>query len=199
MSLVRSPHASLPYTYGLRTDSGGCIFSGELAPDPLNASALRGEVRTNVVYPCCALASAMSWPRHCTPDCKDVPGQSWDAPHEILRTSNHPSLQGCPRTVLGCPSWDPLDIMSPQLARMSKDSTGMSHMGSSGHQVNPACKDVPGQSWDVPHGILRTSSHPSLQCKDVPGQSWDVPHEILRTSSHPSLQGCARTVLGCPS
>ena len=107
-----------------------------------------------------------------TPACKDVPGQSWDAPHEILRTSSHPSLQGRPRTVLGCPSWDPLDIMSPQLARMSKDSTGMSHMGSSGHQVNPACKDVPGQSWDVPHGILQTSNHPSLQ-------------------------GCPRTVLGC--
>ena len=93
--------------------------------------------------------------------CRGITGLSWDVPVGILWTLSHLSLPGCAKTVLGCPSWDPPDIKSPQLARMSKDSTGMSHMGSSGHQVTPACKDVPGQSWDVPHGILRTSNHPS--------------------------------------
>ena len=67
-------------------------------------------------------------------------------------------------------------------------------MGLSGHQVTSSWKDVPGQSWDIPHGIIQTSSHFSW---DVPGQSWDVPHRIRQTSCHPSLQGCPRTVLGC--
>ena len=140
-----------------------------------------------------------------TPACKDVPGQSWDVTNGILRTSSHPSLQGCPRTVLGCPSWDPPDIKSPQLermsqdspgmslldikscqlARMSQDSTGMSLMGPSGHQVTPASKDVPGQS------LMGSSGH------QITPASKDVPHGILR--SHPSLQGCPRTVLGYPS
>ena len=95
----------------------------------------------------CPGMSLMGSSRHqITPANKDVPGQSWDVPHGILRTSSHPSLQGCPRTALGYPSWDPLDIKSPQLARMPQDSPGMSFMGSSGHQVTPACKDVPGKS-----------------------------------------------------
>ena len=44
---------------------GAVKFQGENAPDRLNASALHTEVCTNVVCPCCALASAMSWLRHC--------------------------------------------------------------------------------------------------------------------------------------
>ena len=103
---------------------------------------------------------------------REVPGQSWDVHHGIVRTSIYFTLEECPRTVLGCPSWDCPDIKLLHLGRMSQDSPGMSLMGLSGHQVTSA--------W-----------------KDVPGHSWDVPHRILRTSCHPSLQGCPRTVLGC--
>ena len=55
-------------------------------------------------------------------------------------------LHGCPRTVMGCPLWD---------------------------QLTPILRDVPGLSWDLLCGILRTPSHTNLQ-------------------GHP------RTVLGCP-
>ena len=106
-------------------------------------------------------------------------------------------MQGCPRTVLSCPSWDPLDIKSPQLARMSHDSPGMSLMGSFGDQVTPACKGVPGKSWDVPHGVCWTSSHTSLQ--GCPRVFLDIPLSILQRSSYHNLQACPRTVLGCPS
>ena len=62
---------------------------------------------------------------------KDVPGQSWDVPYGdvpygVVRTSSYFTLEGCPRTVLGCPSWDCPDIMSSQIARMSQNSPGMS-------------------------------------------------------------------------
>ena len=51
--------------YGLTTGLGGCKISWESMPQPsLNAYTLRAEFRTNVVCPCCALASAMSWLRH---------------------------------------------------------------------------------------------------------------------------------------
>ena len=86
----------------------------------------------------------------------------------------------------------------------------MSHVGSSRHQVTPVLGDVPGLSWDVPCGILRTPSHTSLGgrprtdlgCpmwdppdtnqvipifRDVPGLSWDVPCGILRTLSDHTL------------
>ena len=76
--LVRSPYVrvsrilnKVTYTalqYGLRTDLGGCqiskIFWKSMPQTPLNTSALRAEFRRNVVCPCCALASAMSWLRH---------------------------------------------------------------------------------------------------------------------------------------
>ena len=79
-----------------------------------------------------------------TPIFKDVPGLSWDVPCRTLRTKSHTNLQGRPRTVLGlgCPLRDLLDTKSHQ-------SSGMSLMGSSGHQVTPIYRDIPGQSWDV--------------------------------------------------
>ena len=56
--------------YGLRAELGGCkipkFFWGGCPQTPLKASALCAEVRTNVVCPCCALATAMSWLRHWT-------------------------------------------------------------------------------------------------------------------------------------
>ena len=60
-----SPYANLLYKYtalryGLRTVLGGCNILGNHSPDLPNTSAL------GVVCPCCALASAMSWLRHCT-------------------------------------------------------------------------------------------------------------------------------------
>ena len=71
-SLIRSSYASFAVSdlhfatvYGLRTDLGGCkIPGGRMPPDPpISFCTLRG-VRTNVVCPCCALATAMSWLRH---------------------------------------------------------------------------------------------------------------------------------------
>ena len=129
------------------------------------------------------------------PILRDVPGQSWDVPHGIVQTSSYLSLEGCPRTVLGCPSWDCPDITSLQLGRMSQESSGMSFMGSSGHQLRLACRDVPGQSQISLIQASRDQVTPTW--KDVPGQSWDVPRGILWTSCHPSLQGYPRTVLGC--
>ena len=100
-------------------------------------------------------------------------------------------------TVLGCPSWDPSEIKSPQLARASQESPGMSLMESAGHQVTLACRDVPGYSWTSL--LVSSRDQVTTTCKHVPGQSLDVPHGILQRSSHPSLQACPRTVLGCPS
>ena len=60
---------------------------------------------------------------------KDVPRLSWDVPHGILRTPSHTSLQGCPRTILGRPSWDPPDTKSHLYTGMSKDCPGTSLMG----------------------------------------------------------------------
>ena len=114
---------------------------------------------------------------------------SWDCP-DI-------KLEGCPRTVLGCPSWDCPDIKLLQLGRMSQDSPGMSLMGSSGHQLRLACSDVPGQSQISLLYKPPEIKSPQLGRMSMQGQSWDVPHGILRTSCHPSLQGCPRTVLGC--
>ena len=70
-------------------------------------------------------------------------------------------------------------------------------MGSSGHQVTLAYRDVPGLSWDVPHGILRTPSHTCIQgCpRTVLGRLlWDPPD----TKSHQYLgmsQDCPRMSL----
>ena len=48
---------------------GGCkilkLSGGGCPQTPRKASALCAEVRTNVVCPCCALALAVSWLRHC--------------------------------------------------------------------------------------------------------------------------------------
>ena len=136
-------------------------------------------------------------------------------PHGILRTSSQPQFAGCPRTVLGCPTWDPPDIQSTPVCRdvpgrpswdspdiqstpvcrMSQDCPRTSLMGSSGHPVNPSLQDVPGLSQDCPRTSLVGSSrhpvNPSLQ--DV---SQDVPHGILRVSSQPQFAGCPRNVLG---
>ena len=59
------------------------------------------------------------------------------------------------------------------LAQVSQDCPGISLVGSSGHQVTPIFRDIPGLSWNIPCGIL-----------------W--------TPSHTNLQGHPRTVLGCP-
>ena len=104
---------------------------------------------------------------------RDVPGLSWNVPCGILRTPRHTNLQGRPRTVLGCPMWDPPDTKSHQSSETSQDCPGLSHVGSSGHQVISTLRDVPGLSLDVPCGILRTPSHINIE-------------------------GCPRTVLGCP-
>ena len=46
----------------------------------------------------------------------------------------------------------------------------------------------------------RPSRHQvTLAYREVPGLSWDVPHGIFRTPSHICIQGCARTVMVCPS
>ena len=86
----------------------------------------------------------------------------------------------------------------------------MSHVGSSGHHVTPILRDVPGLSWNVPCGILRTPCHTNIEgrprtdlgCsmwdppdtnqvipifRDVPRLSWDVPWGILRTLSDLTL------------
>jgi len=107
-------------------------------------------------------------------------------------------MTSSPRTVLGCPTWDPPDIQSTLVCRMSQDCPRTSLTGSSGQQVTPVCRDVPGLSWDVPHGILRTSSQPQFarMSQDCPGTSH------MGSSGHPvnpSLQGCPRTVPGRPS
>ena len=82
-----------------------------------------------------------SWDAPCgilqTPILRGVPGLSWDVPCGILRTPSHTNLQRCPRTVLGCPLWDPPDTKSHQSSEVSQDCPGMSLVGSSGHQVTP--------------------------------------------------------------
>ena len=77
-SLIRSPYASLPYMwhtlhYDMVSEPTWEVikfetFSRRACPGSPNASALHTEFRTNVVCPCCALASAMSWLRHCGED-----------------------------------------------------------------------------------------------------------------------------------
>ena len=69
----------------------------------------------------------------------------------------------------------------------------MSLMGSSRHQVTLAYRDIPGLSWDVPSGILRTPSHTSLGLsQDCPGTS------LLGLSGHQVIPGGPRTILECP-
>ena len=101
----------------------------------------------------------------------DIPGVSWNIPHGI-RIPTYTNLQGCPRTVLRCPSWD---ITSPQLTGMSQDSPVMLLMGSSRYLSYVSLQDV--LSWDM-HlcGILRTPATGMFQdChRDVPGPSWDM-------------------------
>ena len=128
----------------------------------------------------------------------DVPGLSWDVPWGILRTqmtslpdgtsrdcpetslggsSGHQwqvYLMWCPRTVLGRPLGDPPDT--------NDKSTWW---------------DVPGLSWDVPWGILRTpmTSLPDGTFQDCPGTS------LGGSSGHQwqvYLMGCSRTVMGRP-
>ena len=96
----------------------------------------------------------------------------------------------------------------------------MSHVGSSGQKVTPACRDMPGLSWDVPHGIFQmqvalaagtsqnclgaslmgSSRHQvTLACRDVPGLSWDVPCGILRTPAYWDVPGVSGTgFIPCP-
>ena len=119
-------------------------------------------------------------------------GMSQDCPR--LRTSSQHQFAGCPRTVPGHPSWDPPDIQSTPVCRMSQDCPRTSLMGSSGHPVNPSLQDVPGLSQDIPHGILRICSQPQFAgCpRNVPGcPSWD-PLDIK------SPKDTCRTVQGCP-
>ena len=76
-------------------------------------------------------------------------------------------------------------------------------MGSSGHQVTPAFRDVPKLSWDVPCGILWTPS----KLQGCAGLSWDIPLGFLDTKSpqprHSIWSGLfwishyVQTVLGC--
>ena len=117
--------------------------------------------------------------------------------------------------------WDPLDTKSHESSGTSQDCPGMSLVGSSGHQVTPIFKDVPGLSWDVPCRTLWTKSHTNLQGRprtvlglgcplqdlldtkshQSSGMSQDSPGvSLMGSSGHPSLtnlQRHPRTVLGC--
>jgi len=76
---------------------------------------------------------------------RDILRQSWDIPHGTLWTSSQPQRAGCPRTVLGHPSWDPPDSKSPQFIGMSQDCPRTSLLGQ--------CGDSPqltGMSQDYP-------------------------------------------------
>ena len=84
-----------------------------------------------------AISGRMTFHRY-----QDVPGLSQDVPHGILQTSSQPLFAGCPRTVPGRPSWDPPDIQSTPVCRMSQDYPRTSRMGSS--LANPLCPDSPG-------------------------------------------------------
>ena len=84
-----------------------------------------------------AISGRMTFHRY-----QDVPGLSQDVPHGIFRTSSQPLFAGCPRTVPGRPSWDPPDIQSTPVCRMSQDYPRTSRLGSS--LANPLCLDSPG-------------------------------------------------------
>ena len=148
----------------------------------------------------------------------DVPGLSWDVPCGILRTPSRTN-QELPKTVLGCPMWDPPDTKSHQSSGTSQDCPGMSHVGSSGHSrtnLQERPKTVLGcPMWDPPDTKSHQYRGTSQDCpgmshvgfsghqvapifRDVPRLSWDVPCGILRTPSHTNIEGCPRTVLGYP-
>ena len=96
-----------------------------------------------------------------TPVYEDISGMSQDCPGTSFVGSPQSSdthLQGCIRTVSGHLSWDLLDTKSHLHTGMSQDYPGTSLMGSSRHKVTLACRDVPGQSWEVFHGIHQTPS-----------------------------------------
>ena len=74
-----------------------------------------------------------------TPILRDIPGLSWNVPCGILRTPSHTNIERRPRTVLGCPIWDPPDTKLHQFSGTSQDCLGMSHVvGSSRHQMTIA-------------------------------------------------------------
>ena len=84
---------------------------------------------------------------------------------DIFEQSRETSEDG-PKTYL----WAEVTWCPENLRRMSQDSPGRP----SRHQVTLAYREVPGLSWDVPHGIFRTPSHTCIQ-------------------------GCTRAVMVCPS
>ena len=134
---------------------------------------------------------------------RDVPGQSWNVPHGILWAPSHTCIQGCFRTVLECPSWDPLNTKSHLYTGMSQDCPGTFFMGFSWHKVTlytGVSKDCPGMfPWDSAstksHQLARMSQDSTgMSLMGSPGHqglSWDIPHGILRTPSHTCIQGCS--------
>ena len=83
---------------------------------------------------------------------------------DIFEQSRETSEDG-PKTYL----WAEVTWCPENLRRMSQDCPGRP----SRHQVTLAYREVPGLSWDVPHGIFQTPSHTCIQ-------------------------GCTRTVMVCP-
>ena len=87
---------------------------------------------------------------------------SWDVPCGILRTPIHTNLQG----MQDYPAISFVGYSRHQVTpifREAQDYPGMSLVGSSGDQLTSGYGDVPGLSWDVPCGILRTPIHTNLQ------------------------------------
>ena len=108
------------------------------------------------------------------PSLQDVPGLSQDVPHGILRTSSQPQFAGCPRTVPGRPTWDPPDIQSTAVCRMSQDYPRTSLMGSS--LANPLCPDSPGMCPTLVGNTGHLSS-PSVQSRNPVHQV--QPHSLV--------------------
>ena len=80
---------------------------------------------------------------------------------------------GCPKTVLGCSLWNPPDTKSHLYTGMSLNCSWTSLVGSYGHQVTPACRNVPGLSWDI--SCIGSSGHQvTSTCRDVSGLSQTV-------------------------
>lgn len=113
------------------------------------------------------------------------PGRSWDVCFGNLVTPVCRDTWGCPKTVLGCSLWNPPDTKSHLYTGMSLNCFWTSLVGSYGHQVTPACRNVPGLFWDISCRIFWRSSYINLQgCfRAVPDsprhpimseQSWNV-------------------------
>ena len=125
----------------------------------------------------------------------DVPGLSWDVPWEILRTpmTTLPAgmFQDCPGTFLGGSSGNQW-----QVNLMWRPRTDLGRPLGDPPDTNDKSTwcDVPGLSWDVPWGILRSpiTSLPDVTSQNCPGTS------LGRSSGHQwqlYLLGCSRTVL----